>query len=97
MGKEWDEDLFGCFSDVPLAIVVGCLPGALCCVQAISVDKVTHEGKGLPCLLVTCLLPIGGALNRETIRKKLDLNGNFFYSLVTVKNIEKSRDVNEIK
>jgi Cys-rich protein (TIGR01571 family) len=82
MGKDWDETLCGCFSNVPLTLVA-LLPGGLCVIQSTAVDKLNDRGKLVPYLLVFLLPVIGGAINRETIRKDLDLSGNFAISLLT--------------
>ena len=83
MGREWDEKLFGCFTNIPVCLIAGCLPGGVCCIQATAVDMATGDGKFIPCLIIACIGPIGGAINRETIRKKYDIEGGFIGSLCT--------------
>ena len=84
MGKEWDEKLFGCFANIPVCLIAGCLPGGFCMVQAAAVDKATkgESGKLVPCLLVCALDFIGGALNRERIRKEFNIEGTIVNSLL---------------
>ena len=77
MGKEWEESLFSCFANVPICMVVSFLPAGFCLVQSIAVNKATRDGVAVPCILIYCLLQIGGAINRETIRKALELEGSF--------------------
>ena len=76
MGKEWEESLFSCFANIPICLIVSILPAGTCIVQAAAVNKATHDGMAVPCILIYCLLQIGGAINRETIRKTLDLDGS---------------------
>ena len=85
MSKPWDENLFGCFANIPVCLVASLCPGGLCIVQATAVDKATKKqsGKIVPCLLVCALEFIGGALNRETIRKAYNLEGGLGKSLGT--------------
>lgn len=83
MGKPWEESLFGCFSNIPVCALVCMLPGGLCIVQASAVNDISNEGKMIPCLLVFCLLSIGGTINRETIRRHLELEGSILSSCVS--------------
>jgi Cys-rich protein (TIGR01571 family) len=83
MGRHWEETLFGCASDVPSCLLTCLLPGGLCIIQATAVNNATHDGKSVPYILVYCLGCIGGAINRETIRKKLDIEGSLVSSCLT--------------
>ena len=73
----FQEDLFGCFSDIG-SCLWGCLvPCGVVCLQAKAVDKITGNGMVVPCLLLLCLSCIGGAINRGTIRTKLGYKADF--------------------
>ena len=76
MSKGWTEGLFGCTNDITSCLITWCLPGGLCFIQAKAVDKATQQGMFVPYCLVCCLGVLGGALNRETIRNKLGLEGS---------------------
>ena len=81
MGHEWEEKLFGCCGNIPVCLVTGLLPGGICAVQAITVDKATGHGAFIPCLIICCLGTLGGAINRETIRKHYEIEGGLLGSL----------------
>ena len=72
--SNFNEDLFGCFSDLKVCLAGWCLP---CCVQAVAVDKATGTGALIPCLFVCFLGCIGGAINRGKIRERFGIEGSF--------------------
>ena len=83
MAREWNNRLFDYMSD-PMVFLVSCLiPCGPVLLQAAAVDNVTHGGKMSPYCMIMCLGGLGAALNRETIRKKLDLQGNCMSSYCT--------------
>lgn len=83
MGKDWQEKLCGCFSN-PLICVMACfIPGAICAIQAVAVDKATGNGVIVPLLLNCFFGAFGAACNRETIRKKLEIDGAYCDSCCT--------------
>lgn len=82
MADHFDQDLFGCTKDWGLCLLVCFVPGAMCCVQAKAVDIVKKDGTVVPYLLVCCLSCIGGAINRGTIRDKLNIKGTFITDCV---------------
>ena len=51
--------------------------------QAKAVDEAAGSGKLTPCLIITFFGPLGGAINRETIRKDYNIDGGFIESLCT--------------
>lgn len=73
----FQEELFGCFSDMASCIWACCIPCGVICLQAKAVDMITGDGMVIPCLLTMCLSCIGGAINRGTIRTKLGIQGSF--------------------
>lgn len=79
--KKWEEGLCDCTNNMGVCLLVWCIPGALCCVQASAVNKVTQGGSFVPYILVWCLGYIGGTINRENIRNRLDLVGSCGNSL----------------
>ncbi|OMJ76152.1 hypothetical protein SteCoe_24522 [Stentor coeruleus] len=83
MGRLWEETLFGCASDIPSCLLTCLLPGGICIIQATTVNNLTHNGKIFPYILVCCLGCIGGAINRETIRNRLEIDGSFVSSCRT--------------
>ena len=76
MDNEWQESFFGCLSNVPVCFVIFCLPGGICAVSSTAVEKATGKGKIIPYLLIWSLGCIGGAINRESIKKNFKVNEN---------------------
>lgn len=74
---DFEEPLFGCFSDLCSCAVVWCVPLGTCCIQAQAVSKATGEGMVMPFILPCLLGCIGGALNRGKIRDKYKYAGSF--------------------
>ena len=74
--SNFNEDLFGCLSDIKV-----CLAGCFypCCVQAVAVDKATGTGVVMPLLLVCCLSCIGAGINRGKIRERYGIEGSFIF------------------
>lgn len=71
------EELCGCFSDIKSCLWVWCVPGGVCCVQAVATDRATQSGAFVPCILVALLGPIGAAINRGKIRERYGIEGSF--------------------
>ena len=72
--SNFNEELFGCFSDIKVCLAGWCLP---CCVQAVAVDKANGSGVFIPYLFVCLLGCIGGAVNRGKIRDRFGIEGSF--------------------
>ena len=79
----FNEDLFGCFSELPICLFGCCVPAGACCLQATAVDKCYGQGKFVPFLFVCSLGCIGGAINRGKIRLRYSLEGSFCGDLLT--------------
>ena len=73
----FNEDLFGCFSDLKLCLLACCVPGGVCCLQAEAVYKAYGQSRFVPYLFPFCLACIGGAVNRGKIRERYSLEGSF--------------------
>jgi Cys-rich protein (TIGR01571 family) len=78
----FNEELFGCFSDVKSLLWAWCVPGGACCMQALAVDKATGAGAVVPYFLVACLACVGGAINRGKIRERFGIGGDFINDLL---------------
>ena len=72
----FNEELFGCFSDMKLCLFAGLFPGGICCLQAAAVDKAYGQGKLVPYLFPLCFLCIGGGVNRLKIRERFGIEGS---------------------
>ena len=76
MSRPWNNQLFD-YMNNPVILLISCLvPLGPHLLQVLAVDKVTHGGKCGPYCMILCLGVIGSALNRETIRGKLNVEGN---------------------
>ena len=73
MGREWEESLSACCSS-PLFFVAWCVPLGVCALQGLAAGKLSENGFIVPFLNVLYCGPIGGMINRETIKNKLDIN-----------------------
>ena len=73
--SKFQEDLFGCFSECLVCLWGCCIPGGVCCMQALAVDKALGTGAIVPYILVWCLWCIGGTINRGKIRTRYGLSG----------------------
>jgi Cys-rich protein (TIGR01571 family) len=76
MNCGFQQDLFGCTEDVSSCLIVWCLPGGICCIQAQAVGRATGEGQYVPYCLICCCGVLGGAINRGTIRSRLGIDGS---------------------
>ena len=74
--SQFQEELCGCFSDIPVCLFAWCVPGGVCCMQASAVDKATQQGAVVPYLLICCLNSIGAAINRGKIRQVYGIQGS---------------------
>ena len=83
MSQAWTEGLFECISDVPICLITCIVPGGICFIQSKAVNQANKQGFITPYCIVCCLGVLGGAINRETIRKKLNLEGGFLNSCLT--------------
>mmetsp|Transcript_1079 Transcript_1079/g.2635 ORF Transcript_1079/g.2635 Transcript_1079/m.2635 type:complete len:106 (+) Transcript_1079:4754-5071(+) len=79
---DFEEPLFGCFSDLFSCLVTSCVPFGSCYIQASAVTKATEEGMLVPFLLPCCFACVGGALNRGKIRDKYKYAGSFILDCV---------------
>ena len=72
---QWRNGLFS-FCDIPdlCCLLVFC-PACICCVQGKSVAIATDSGCCGPCMLAFCCGCIGHALNRTSIRNKINIEG----------------------
>jgi Cys-rich protein (TIGR01571 family) len=73
---DFDENLFGCLSQVSLCCV-SLIPGACCYLQAVAVDRSQEKGILSPCILSCFLLCIGASINRGQIRDRYHIDGNY--------------------
>jgi Cys-rich protein (TIGR01571 family) len=76
----FQESLCGCFSNIPICLIVTFVPFGSCAVQAIAHDHATKEGimaPLIPIILTGCIgcCCLGFAMNRGKIRIKYNLNG----------------------
>jgi Cys-rich protein (TIGR01571 family) len=74
---DFEEPLFGCFSDLFSCIVAWVVPCGSCYIQASAVSKATEEGMLVPFIMPCLLACVGGALNRGKIRDKYKYAGSF--------------------
>ena len=74
---KFEEQLCGCFSNVPVCLWGTFVPGGALCIQASAVNKATNQGATVPYLLVCFLACIGGAINRGKIREHFSIEGGF--------------------
>jgi Cys-rich protein (TIGR01571 family) len=74
---KFHEELFGCFSNVPVCLWGTFVPAGALCIQASAVNKANNQGAIVPYLLVACLACIGGAVNRGKIRDHFSIEGGF--------------------
>ena len=77
MATDFQEALFGCFSDIFSCAVVGCVPFGCSIIQSIAVVRATGESCIIPYCLPVLLGCIGTAINRGDIREHLNISGNF--------------------
>ena len=81
MEQDWNEELFGCCTEPLVCVVASLVPCGICYLQSYAVKHSSKHGAIKPFLNVCCLACIGGAVNREIIRKALNIKGNFTTSL----------------
>ena len=77
MSRKWSSTLCNCCVRPQACLVSYCVPGGYCLLQAYAVDGIKHQGILVPYCLVCQLHTVGGALNRETIRDALDIEGSY--------------------
>lgn len=77
MSEHFGESLCGCAENAGVCLFVCCVPGGGCCVQAKAVDIVKKDGMIVPYLLICFLACFGAAINRGTIRHKLNIKGSY--------------------
>ena len=82
-GITWKDSLFNCTTDIKSCLIVAFIPGGICCIQAVAVDKATREGRCIPFLFVCFLGCYGGAINRGTIRRRYNIPGGYCGDLCT--------------
>ena len=82
MAKEFQEPLYGCFSDILSCGIVAFIPCGCMIIQSLSVVKATGETCIIPYCLPILLGCIGSAINRGDIREKLEISGNFCTDLL---------------
>lgn len=75
--SKFEEELCGCFSDLPVMLFGLCIPGGYLCLQAQAVNLAYGTGPIVPYFLVCCLACIGGAINRGKIRDIYGYHGGF--------------------
>ena len=71
----FNEELFGCLTDIKICLFGFLIPGGACFLQAAAIDKAYGQGKLIPCLFPLCFLCIGGGVNRLKIRERYTLEG----------------------
>ena len=75
---EFHETLFGCASDMTSCLIGLCVPCGIVCLQAQAVKTATGDDSAIgPYCIGLCLGAIGGAINRGTIRRSLNMSGSF--------------------
>ena len=73
---KWTQSLCGCFGDCCSCLLAFCIPLGACCVAAKGVEKSVGDGCCTACILQCLLLCVGGALNRQRVRDRLQIPGN---------------------
>lgn len=73
----WEEPLCGCFKDCCNCMIVSCVPGGYCFVQALAVAKSNNTGCFRPYLCPCLLGCFGAAYNRGRIRSRYLIEGNY--------------------
>lgn len=75
----WTIGLFQCSDNIQMFFFAFCLPGGVCCMQALNAklaNNIKNSWK-IACLL-SCLLPVFGCtINRTRLRKDLDISDSF--------------------
>lgn len=79
--RDWDKHVFECFSN-PLMCLWACfMPCGANCMQAVSADLMfknsNPNAKYMALAMGACLCCLGAAYNRERLRVKFDIKGNY--------------------
>jgi uncharacterized Cys-rich domain len=82
--NNWQEELFGCFSNTNICLWGWCIPCGFVCLQAVAVEKATggESGRVISCLLFLICGCIGGAINRRKIRNSYGIDGSLLNDLL---------------
>lgn len=83
MASDFQESLFGCFTDIPSFLLVAFIPCGCGILQSCTVKKVTGDTCLVPYCMPVLLGCIGSAINRGEIRTVLKINGNFYSDFLT--------------
>ena len=84
--KEWDENIFECFNNPVMCLYAVCVPCGTVCMQALDADFMfkneNPNEKIIACLLSCLLCCCGAAHNRQKLREKFNIRGNYITDLL---------------
>lgn len=75
------QPLYGCLDDLGSCATICCVPFGCCFIQSLAVNDSNSNGMCIPFVLLLFLGPLGGAINRKTIRNVYKISGNICWDL----------------
>ena len=78
----FNQPFCGCLDDLGSCATICCVPFGCCCIQSLAVNDANSNGMCVPFMLLLCLGPLGGAINRKTIRDVYQISGNICWDSI---------------